>query len=55
MAKRTLKLDKYALDPRASRDVGEHNYKASMYLFESHDVMLVFAAATLGHHALKCF
>ena len=26
-----------------------------MYLFESHDVMLVFAAATLGHHALEMF
>jgi len=53
--KKTLKLDKYALDPRAWRDLGKHNYKASMYLFESHDVMLVFAAATLGHHALEMF
>lgn len=55
MAKKTLQLDKYARDPRAWRDWGRHNYMASKYLFESHNMMLVFAAATLGHHALEMF
>jgi hypothetical protein len=55
MAKQFLKLDKYAQDPRAWLAWGKHNYMASTYLFESHNPFLIFAAATLGHHALEMF
>lgn len=55
MAKKTLKLDKYAKDPRAWRAWADHNYAASDYLFQSHNPILIFAAATLGHHALEMY
>lgn len=55
MPKKTVKLDKYARDARAWRDFAKFNLSASMYLFESHDPFKVFAAATLGHHALEMY
>lgn len=55
MAKKIIKLDKYAQDARAWRDFGKHNYAASTYLFQSHNPFLIFAAATLGHHTLEMF
>jgi HEPN domain-containing protein len=33
----------------------DHNYAASSYLFQSHNPILIFAAATLGHHALEMY
>jgi hypothetical protein len=55
MSKKTMKPDKYARDPRAWRDFAKFNLSASMYLFESHDPFKIFAAATLGHHALEMY
>src|SRR6266853_2489642 len=55
MAKKTLKLDKYAQDARAWKAWGDHNYAASSYLFQSHQPILIFAAATLGHYALEMY
>lgn len=55
MAKKILTLDKYAKDPRAWRAWADHNYAASSYLFQSHRPILIFAAATLGHHALEMY
>jgi hypothetical protein len=54
-AKKTLTPDKYAQDARAWRDFAKFNLSASMYLFESHDPFKIFAAATLGHHALEMY
>jgi hypothetical protein len=55
MPKKTLKLDKYARDARAWRAWADHNYAASDYLFQSHNPILIFAAATLGHHVLEMY
>jgi hypothetical protein len=55
MAKKIIKLDKYAQDARSWKHFGKHNYAASTYLFQSHNRFLIFAAATLGHHALEMF
>jgi hypothetical protein len=52
---KTVKPDKYAQDARAWRDFAKFNLSASMYLFESHDPFKIFAAATLGHHALEMY
>jgi hypothetical protein len=54
-AKKYLKLDKYAQDPQAWKAWADHNYAASTYLFDSHQPILIFAAATLGHHALEMY
>ncbi len=54
-AKKYLKLDKYAQDPQAWKAWADHNYAASTYLFDSHRPILIFAAATLGHHALEMY
>lgn len=51
----TVKPDKYAQDPKAWRDFAKFNYAASTYLFQSHNPFLIFAAATLGHHALEMY
>lgn len=53
--RKTLKPDKYAQDARAWRDFANINYAASTYLFESRNPFLIFAAATLGHHALEMY
>lgn len=53
--KKTIALDKYARDARAWKAFADHNYAASTYLFESHKPILIFAAATLGHHALEMY
>jgi hypothetical protein len=54
-AKKTTKLDKYARDPKAWKAFADHNYAASIYLFESHNPFLIFNAATLGHHCLEMY
>jgi hypothetical protein len=52
---KTIKLDKYACDPKAWKAFADHNYAASIYLFESHNPFLIFNAATLGHHCLEMY
>lgn len=54
-AKKSLALDKYARDPKAWKTFADHNYAASIYLFESHNPFLIFNAATLGHHCLEMY
>src|SRR5271157_308114 len=54
-AKKSLALDKYARDPKAWKAFADHNYAASIYLFESHNPFLIFNAATLGHHCLEMY
>ena len=53
--KKTVSLDKYARDPKAWKVFADHNYAASIYLFESHNPFLIFNAATLGHHCLEMY
>ncbi len=54
-SKDKIALDKYARDAKAWKAFADHNYAASAYLFESHNPFLIFAAATLGHHALEMY
>jgi hypothetical protein len=54
-AKKLLALDKYARDPKAWKAFADHNYAASIYLFESRNPFLIFNAATLGHHCLEMY
>ncbi len=53
--KKALSLDKYARDAKAWKAFADHNYAASIYLFESHNPFLIFNAATLGHHCLEMY
>jgi hypothetical protein len=53
--KKPLMLDKYARDPKAWKAFADHNYAASVHLFESHNPFLIFNAATLGHHCLEMY
>lgn len=55
MAAKTTKLDKYAQDPKAWKTFADHNYAASIYLFDSHRPILIFNAATLGHACLEMY
>jgi hypothetical protein len=50
---KVTQVDKYARDGRAWRDFAEFDYSASTALFTSGNPILIFAAATLGHHALE--
>lgn len=52
---RTIKPDKYAQDAKAWRDFAKVAYAAATHLFQSHNPFLIFAAATLGHHALEMY
>ena len=55
MAKKRMALDRYARDPKAWKAFADHNYAASIYLFDSHNPFLIFNAATLGHHCLEMY
>jgi hypothetical protein len=48
-----VKLDKYARDARAWKDSADIVYRAATRLFETRDLLLIFPAAMLGHHALE--
>ncbi len=50
-----VRLDRYARDPRPWRDLAVIDHAASSKLFESGNPLLIFAAATLGHHALEMY
>ena len=50
-----MKLDRYARDAQAWTNSARVAYTASAHLFTSENFMLVFPAATLGHHALEMF
>jgi hypothetical protein len=49
----TQTLDKYARDWALWRSFATINCSAAIHLFDSGDPMLLFPAATLGHHALE--
>src|SRR5208337_3118504 len=51
----TVKLDKYGRDARAWKNSAETAYRAATLLFETRDLLLIFPAATLGHHALEMY
>src|SRR5882724_4104055 len=53
--KRMLKLDKYSQDAWAWKHWAGIAYTASTQLFESRNLLLIFPAATLGHHALEMY
>lgn len=55
MVKRTIKLDKYAQDARAWKTAAAIAYTAALTLFETRNLLLIFPAATLGHHALEMY
>ncbi len=53
--KNTIKPDKYAQDAGAWKQFAGIAYTASSLLFESRNLLLIFPAATLGHHALEMY
>jgi hypothetical protein len=53
--KRIVKLDKYARNARAWKHSADIDYRAATLLFETRDLLLIFCAATLGHHALEMY
>jgi len=52
---KVTQVDKYARNERAWRDFAQFKYFASTALFTNGNPILVFAAATLGHHALEMY
>jgi hypothetical protein len=50
-----MKLDRYARDYALWRDSASINYTAATTLFDTGDPLLMFPAATLGHHALEMY
>jgi hypothetical protein len=54
-ARKRIKLDKYAGDARAWKTFAGIAYTAAAHLFESANLLLIFPAATLGHHALEMY
>ena len=55
MSTQTVKPDKYARDARAWKHSADTAYRAAALLFESRDLLLMFPAATLAHHALEMY
>ena len=53
--KRIVKPDKYARNARAWKDGADIAYRAATRLFETRDLLLIFPAATLAHHALEMY
>jgi hypothetical protein len=53
--KKSIRLDKYARDARAWKTFAGIAYTGASHLFESRNVLLIFPAATLGHHALEMY
>lgn len=53
--KKPPKLDKFACDPDAWYASARFTHTASQTLFNAGNVIVVFAAATLGHHALEMY
>jgi hypothetical protein len=53
--KKTVTLDKYARNARAWKDSADIAYRAATRLFETRDLLLIFPAATLGHHSLEMY
>jgi hypothetical protein len=53
--KRTVTVDKYARNVEAWKRSAHIAYTASSLLFESRNLLLIFPAATLGHHALEMY
>src|SRR5260370_23042818 len=51
----TVKPDKYARDARAWKNSADIAYRAATLLFGTRDLLLIFPAATLGHHALEMY
>jgi hypothetical protein len=51
--KKNVTLDKYARNARAWKDSGDTFYRAATLLFQTRDLLLIFPAAILGHHALE--
>ena len=54
-AKKIVKPDKYAQNARAWKDSADIAYRAATRLFETRDLLLIFPAATLAHHALEMY
>ena len=54
-ARKNIKLDKYARDARAWKNFAGIAYTAAIELFETRNLLLIFPAATLGHHALEMY
>jgi HEPN domain-containing protein len=55
MVKEAIKLGKYAQDARAWKTAAGIAYTAALTLFETRNLLLIFPAATLGHHALEMY
>jgi hypothetical protein len=53
--KKIAKLDRYAKNARAWKDSADIAYRAATHLFETRDLLLIFPAATLGHHVLEMY
>jgi hypothetical protein len=52
---KTVTLDKYARNARRWKESADIAYRAATRLFETRDLLLLFPAATLGHHALEMY
>jgi hypothetical protein len=52
---KTLTLDKYARNARRWKESADIAHRAATRLFETRDLLLLFPAATLGHHALEMY
>ena len=55
MASKQPKLDRFACDPDAWFASARFTHAASQTLFNDGNIVVVFAAATLGHHCLEMF
>jgi hypothetical protein len=55
MVKKAIKPDKYAQDARAWKTAAGIAYSAALTMFETRNPLLIFPAATLGHHALEMY
>src|SRR5208283_5443161 len=53
--RRLVKPDKFAQNARAWKDSADTAYRAASCLFETRDLLLIFPAATLAHHALEMY
>ena len=51
----TVKPDKYARNAQRWKESADIAYRAATRLFETRDLLLLFPAATLGHHALEMY
>jgi hypothetical protein len=53
--RRVVKPDKFAQNARAWKGSADVTYRAAAHLFETRDLLLIFPAATLAHHALEMY